>query len=275
MKLEIDSRLLRYYGRVSRLLESLSPESLPWATCSPGSNKPSGNIIVFPGSFNPPTLAHIALLKQARNFARHQPGHWQIYAAISKHIVDKEIVERMTLLDRIVLLEGILKDEMKHVGILLLNRGLYVEQAQGIRRAFPQVRGLYFLMGFDKIVQILDPHYYKDRESALWELFHLANLLVAPRGATSENDLQALLARPENKPFAGYIHRLPLAAHYQTISSTQIRQAQEPLPGMLPTRAQDFITRTQPYTRSTNEENGLASDFYAERTRKLQSMLNE
>lgn len=136
--------LLDYYRRVWRALESLDPQKQPRAVCSPGSEIPRGRIIVFPGSFNPPTLAHLALLKQAHYFARRQRGHWQIYAAISKQIVDKEVVQRMTLLDRVVLLRDVLRDERRKVGVLLLNRGLYVEQAQGIHATFPEVRRVFF-----------------------------------------------------------------------------------------------------------------------------------
>lgn len=275
MNLEIDARLLRYYRRVSRLLESLDPAGQPIAIPSPRSAIPRGEIIVFPGSFNPPTLAHLALLKQARRFANSLAGHWQIYAAFSKQIVDKEVVERMTLLDRAVLLESVLKDKTKHTGILLLNRGLYVEQAQGIRKSFPQVQKLYFLMGFDKIVQILDASYYSDRDSALRELFHLAHLLVAPRGAGSEKELQALLAQPANRPFARYISLLPLAAQYQTISSTQARQAPESDTSILPEKVRDFILRTKPYNTPANGENGDSSDLYAKRTQALQKLLSE
>lgn len=275
MNLKIDAHLLRYYQRVSRLLESLGPDSQPRTIPSPRSARPGDKIIVFPGSFNPPTLAHLALLKQAHLFAHQQTGRWQIYAALSRYIVDKEVVERMTLLDRVVLLENVLKDEIKHAGILLLNRGLYVEQAQAIRESFPQVRKLYFLMGFDKIVQIFDARYYSDRDSALHALFRLAHLLVAPRGTNSENELQLLLNQPENKPFARYIHPLPLARQYQAISSTQIRQAQNPDTSTLPERVRDFITRTKPYTAPVSKQNGTISDPYAERTRALQSLLSE
>ncbi len=51
-------------------LNQLQPEAEPRAYIVPGAPEPRGGVIVFPGSFNPPTTAHIALLKQAREFAR-------------------------------------------------------------------------------------------------------------------------------------------------------------------------------------------------------------
>src|SRR5579859_718370 len=146
MTIHIDPHLLQHYKHVERLLEHLQPQREPWAVVAPKSPEPRGDIIVFPGSFNPPTLAHLAMLRQARaDASRHTGRRWQVYAALSKHIVDKEAVERMTLLDRVVLLERVLAQHVRYAGIMLLNRGLYVEQAQGIRAAFPQVQRLSFL----------------------------------------------------------------------------------------------------------------------------------
>ena len=263
--MHIAPRLLHHYKRVSRLLDRLDPEGKPWAIASPGSAEPRGDIIVFPGSFNPPTVAHLAMLREARKFANQRGGHWRVYAALSKQIVDKEAVERMTLLDRAVLLERILKNHVKGAGLLLLNRGLYVEQAEAIRAAFPGVRELYFLLGFDKIVQILDPRYYADRNAALNELFHLACLLVAPRGASGEGELRERLAQPENRPFARYIQPLPLAAKYRDISSTQVRQVQKALLSALPVEARDFITGVDVYAERTQALQKLLSCSYAEK----------
>lgn len=272
MSIHIDPHLLQHYKRVARLLENLQPQGEPWAVVSPKSREPRGDIIVFPGSFNPPTLAHLAMLREARAYAdRRDGGNWQVYAALSKHIVDKEAVERMTLLDRVVLLENVLAKHVRHAGIILLNRGLYVEQAEGIRAAFPQVRRLYFLVGFDKIVQILDPRYYDDRDSALRELFALAGLLVAPRGNDGERELQELLAHAENRPFARFIHSLPLEERYRNVSSTEVRVAATL--ESVPREVRDFIQRTCPYAPISREENGEEYDRYAERTRELQRLL--
>src|SRR5437868_7065732 len=86
----------------------------------------------------------------ARRFGR-QHGGMSVYAALSKRTTDKENVERPLLLDRILLLETVLRHHLRDIGIMLFNRGLYVEQAEGIRAAFPEVTKLYFLLGFDKI----------------------------------------------------------------------------------------------------------------------------
>src|SRR6266480_6041052 len=160
--------------QIQALLDQLDPEAKPQAFIMPGSPQPRGTIIVFPGSFNPPTIAHLALLKQAREFALHHAlpetngsKTVLVYAAIGKHVVDKEHVERPLMLDRILLLQTVLQHHLPDIGILLFNRALYVEQAEAVYTSFPEVKKLFFLMGFDKIVQILDPRYYDDRDAAL------------------------------------------------------------------------------------------------------------
>src|SRR2546429_2042397 len=129
MTTQFSLRTIRRFRTVQQLLDQLDPEAPPQALILPGSPIPKGNIIVFPGSFNPPTNAHLALLKQAQRFAQaHEPMY--LYAAISKRTVDKETVERPLLVDRIHLLEVILKRRLPHAGIMLFNRGLYVEEAE-------------------------------------------------------------------------------------------------------------------------------------------------
>ncbi len=277
VSIHVSTQTIHRLKRMQELLEQLDPDAPPQALVAPGSPLPRGEIIVFPGSFNPPTTAHLALLKQARHFARLAAVRgretMQLYAALSKHIVDKESIERPLLLDRILLLDDLLRHRFPHAGILLFNRGLYVEQAQAVRTAFPQVRRLLFLMGFDKIVQILDPHYYEDRAAALHDLFALAELLVAPRGDEGEHSLDELLQRPENQPFARYIHTLPFDPAYREISSTQVRQHASRHQHEIPHEVRRFMRETRAYAPPLRLPDGTEIDFYALRVKLLEKLL--
>ena len=270
--IRFSSYTIQRFRRVQALLDRLDPQAKPQALIVPGSPLPEGGIIVFPGSFNPPTSAHLAMLKQARHFA-HLHGNMEVYAALSKHIVDKEAVERPLLLDRIILLDTVLRHHLRHTGIMLFNRGLYVEQAEGVRANFPQVTKLYFLIGFDKIVQILDPHYYEDRDAALHELFALADLLVAPRGAAGPAELTRLLDRPENRQFAPHIHALPLNAAYRDVSSTHIRQNLEAHEQEVPPEVRRFIRETHAYDPPVQLPDGSKIDYYGERIQAIERLL--
>jgi nicotinic acid mononucleotide adenylyltransferase len=254
------------------LLDQLQPEAESRAFIAPGSPQPRNGVIVFPGSFNPPTTAHLALLKQARQFVReHEP--LSLYAAFSKRTVDKEAVERPLLLDRIMLLDLVLRRHIAHTGIMLFNRGLYVEEAQAIRRSFPRVKRIVFLLGFDKIVQILDPRYYKDRDASLSELFRLAELLVAPRGNDGEQELSDLLHQEQNKRFAHSIHSLPFTSAYRTISSSDIRQGVAGSDQDVPQEVRQFIRRTRAYSAPLQQRDGTTIDYYGQRMRYLQQIV--
>ncbi len=267
----LSTQTLCHLRHIQHLLTQLQPEAEPRACTVPGSPIPHGNIIVFPGSFNPPTMAHLALLQQAAQFAEHQSKQEEaalLYTAFSKRTVDKERVERPLLLDRVHLLEIILKRRLPHTGILLFNRGLYVEQAQAMYASFPGVRRLFFLMGFDKIVQILDSRYYTDRDSALEELFELAELLVAPRGADGEQQLYALTHQPQNARFARYIHALPLSAQYRYLSSTDVRHGVQHTRADTPREVRQFIRETRAYAPPLQRA-GKEVDYYDERVKWL------
>jgi nicotinic acid mononucleotide adenylyltransferase len=268
----ISPHTVQQLRHIQTLLDQLHPEAAPRAFIVPGSPEPRHAIIVFPGSFNPPTKAHLALLKQAQRFA-HEHEPMCLYAATSKHTVDKEMVERPLLVDRIHLLEVVLKRRLPHAGIMLFNRGLYVEQAEAIHRAFPQVSKLYFLIGFDKIVQIFDPRYYKDRDLALHELFELADFLVAPRGEAGPEVLSMLLDRPENRQYTGHIHALPLSAAYRNISSTRIRQSPVAYEQEVPAEVLRFIRETHVYEPPLELQDGTKIDQYGERMRAIESAL--
>jgi nicotinamide-nucleotide adenylyltransferase len=268
----VSSYTIQRYKRIQVLLDQLDPQAPSQALIVPGSPTPDGKIIVFPGSFNPPTVAHLALLKQAWQFARvHGPMH--IYAALSTHITDKERVQRPLLLDRIVLLERVLRNHVRHTGILLFNRGLYVEQASAVHTAFPQVSELYFLIGFDKIVQVFDPHYYKERDQALDKLFEQADFLVAPRGQAGPEELAILLNRPENRKYTAHVHTLPLNTTYRNISSTNVRQSLSAHEQEVPSEVQRFIYETQVYEPPLERQDGTKIDQYGERMRAIESIL--
>lgn len=267
MSIYLSTRTTQHLRRVQKLLNQLQDVSEPLALIAPGSAYPRDNVIVLAGSFNPPTVAHLALLKQARRYTHlHEPMH--LYAAFSRHTVDKETVERPLLLDRIVLLQDLLRRRIPEAGIMLFNRGLYLEQAEAIRRSFPQVRRILFVLGFDKIVQIFDPRYYDDRDAALSKLFSLAELLVAPRGNQDEDDLSALVQQPQNARFARFVHPLPFDPAYRQISSTQVRQSGDSSHAV-PQEVRRFMRQTRAYAPPLRGRNGHERDYYAERVKSL------
>jgi nicotinic acid mononucleotide adenylyltransferase len=268
----ISPRVLHAMKRVQRLLDQLDPHDAPRAVSVSAKHEPRDSVIVFTGSFNPPTIAHLALLKQAQKYARgHKSMH--LYAAFSKQTVDKEQVERPLVLDRVQLLRTVLRQRLPDVNILLFNRGLYLEQAQALRASYPRVGRIYFLMGFDKILQIFDPRYYEDRDAALEALFQQAHLLVVPRGGSGEDALAALLQRPENVRFAQYVHSQPFDATYRDISATQVRQGGPLHAHDVPLQVRRFMRETRAYAPPIRRADGAVVDLYNERITYLRCHL--
>jgi nicotinic acid mononucleotide adenylyltransferase len=213
-----DAARLREHARALRALAE-APE--PNARLVSGTAPPAGGRLgLLAGSFNPPTLAHVTLAEVGLASGRLDRVAW----VLSTRTVDKEVVSGAALEDRLLLLD-LLGEADPRLGTLVVNRGLYVDQATIARAAFPSLGALVFLVGFDKVVQIFDPRYYDDRDADLERLFGLATFLVAPRGADDADALAALLRRPENGRFAGAVEPLNLPPALRDVASSQVRQA--------------------------------------------------
>jgi hypothetical protein len=143
---------------------------------------------------------------------------------LSTRTVNKDRLEGALLEDRLLVLDVHAAPRSARL-VALVNRGLYVEQAELFRAKLPGLESLTFLVGFDKIVQIFDPRYYADRDADLDRLFGQARLLVAPRAGQGQAALDKLMARPENRRFAAGVGWLPLPTAYADLSSTRVRQA--------------------------------------------------
>jgi nicotinic acid mononucleotide adenylyltransferase len=179
----------------------------------------AARVAVFAGSFNPLTVAHTAVAVAAHAMLVLDSFVW----AFARVTVDKERVERATLVDRIAQLEAYVQDAARDDALAVLDAGLYADQAEAFRALLAPSAELWLLVGFDKIVQIFDPHYYDDRDAALRRLFAAAGLLVAPRAGHGQPDLAALLAAPENHAYANRVRYLPLPASLGAVSSTAAR----------------------------------------------------
>jgi nicotinic acid mononucleotide adenylyltransferase len=227
-------------------------------------------LLVLSGSYNPPTNAHLALAEASLQAIPQA----NLFLILGTTIINKEATERATLLDRVVLLEEIVR-RSRDMGVFLTNQGLYVEQAKAIRAAFPRASELIFVVGFDKIEQIFDARYYQDRDAALTKLFSLASFLVAPRADHEAADIAALLNQPGNQQFQTNVRLLPFPGAYREVSSSQIRAAfqahpydlsKQLLAAALPPEAQDFIRETGCYMPPVPLSDGEEIDRYGIRS---------
>ena len=231
------------------------------------------------GSFNPATFAHLSLC----DGALQQPDVGAVWLSLAVQTVDKEHITGACLEDRLCMLEMLSKAQ-PNVGVVLCNRGLYVEQAEALcRELIASGQELVFVVGFDKIQQILDPRYYVDREASLDRLFSLARFLVAERGAYGAQALVALLSEKTNRAYSGRIAPLTTLPVYHdpALSSTTVRTAYAQNKGnatdasSVPEPVRTFIAATGVYASPVVLPNGETIDRYGVRLRIRDVLLAE
>ena len=234
---------------VAQLRQSAAPTVRP-IFVAPGTTAPGCRMAVFAGSFNPLTIAHEAIIEQALGTVQCD----EAVVSIAVHTIDKTEQQGASLVDRLVSLTNLARAHQR-VSVAVTNLGLYLDQAIAYRKAFPKLGGLIFLVGFDKIVQILDPRYYQDRDRELGQLFRLARFMVAPRGDNDRSDLDLLLQFTTQSVI---FRNGWMAAPRQRFHSTVVQRAQERCRSRSPSstgcratpprRYQPAPTRTRPWT---------------------------
>ncbi len=161
---------------------------------------PPGRIGCYPGSFNPPTLAHLALAEAAVSVCRLD----RLDLVVSRVALAKEHVDTPHLDDRLAVLRDVVSAHRPWLGLVVSDLQLLADLACGYD---------VLVMGADKWAQVLDPAFYggssRARDAAVARLPEIA---VAPRpGSPLEEG-----ARP--------ITCLTLPDHLADASSTAVRQ---------------------------------------------------
>lgn len=149
---------------------------------------------VYPGSFNPPTVAHLAIAEAA--VTTHCLDRLDL--VVSRVPLGKDVVERPTLEHRLHVLERTVTTR-GWLSLVVTDQQLYVQLADGYD---------VVVMGADKWHQLHDPGFYGDSE-------HERDRAIAalPR--------PAIVDRPPHPAPEQY--RLDVAAEFTAMSSTHVR----------------------------------------------------
>jgi len=215
------------------LWQSLDPTSSPSiATLKrPG---PCRTVALLPGSFNPPTAAHLLLAERAL-----REGFDCVLLLLARNTVGKEPTGLVPE-DRLLAMRAA---SGGNFGVGASSHGLYADQAEATRKLYPDAE-ITFLVGSDKVVQIFDPRWYDNRDDMLERLFGAATLVVAPRSDQGEL-LRDVLDAPENRRFADAVSVLRLHPAVSDLSSTRVRgllrSGAEPA-GLVPSAVADVLT---------------------------------
>lgn len=194
------------------VLEGLDPNGQP--TLVP--LEPAGpcrSVALLPGSFNPPTAAHLLLAERARH-----EGFDGVFLVLARRTIGKEPAG-LVLEDRLLALRTL--NGGRGLGVAACSAGLYADQAEAAARLFPGA-DIALLTGSDKVIQVFDERWYDDRAASLDRLFATARLLVAPRAKDGER-VREILARPGNRRWADRVDVLALHPAVSDLSSTRAR----------------------------------------------------
>jgi hypothetical protein len=121
----------------------------------------------YPGSFNPPTTAHLAIADAARRQRRLD----RVDLVISRVTLAKEHVELPLLEHRVGVLERIGR-RLPWLGVRITEAQLLADIAEGYD---------VVVLGADKWRQVLDPAWYGSEERRDAAVARLPRLAVAPR----------------------------------------------------------------------------------------------
>jgi hypothetical protein len=148
----------------------------------------------YPGSFNPPTIAHLAIAEAAVR----QAGLKRVDLIVSRTPLGKGTVALPTFEDRVAVLEAIAATRT-WLGVRVTDAQLLADISAGYDAV---------IVGADKWAQVMDPAWYGGsvvaRDAAV---ARLSRVLLAPRGAFPADGLE----------------QLTVAAHHQDVSSTAVR----------------------------------------------------
>ena len=157
---------------------------------------------ILPGSFNPPTLAHIELANASENWVD------EVLFVVPSMLPHKDY-SGATLEQRLEMLESAgLK--MPH-SIASTDRGLFIDIGRECREHYNSATRLCFLCGRDAAERIIGWDY--GRPGVVEELLSEFELLVAPRAGEFQPP----------KAFQDRIHMLEIAGGHDEVSSSEVR----------------------------------------------------
>jgi nicotinate (nicotinamide) nucleotide adenylyltransferase len=168
---------------------------------APGS---PARLAVFPGTFNPPTLAHLALARAALAAAGE-------VLFVLPRVFPHKPYEGASFDQRVRMLEAALAEEPRF-SIAATARGLFIEIAEEVRAAYGARTRLTFLCGRDAAERIVNWDY--GRPGAIEEMLEVFDLLVASR--------QGEYAPPDHLRVR--IAALELETACDEVSATEVRR---------------------------------------------------
>jgi nicotinate (nicotinamide) nucleotide adenylyltransferase len=206
---------------------------------------------VFASSFNPVTLAHIELMRQAlAEFSLDG-----MLAVAGRANADKHNYE-CALEDRLQMLRLAISDDAR-MSIGLSSHAFYIDMLEALAPLYPQ-SDLHFVVGFDTFERVLDRdnrytakyhHRFSNRLAALQYLFSQCRFIVAGRGGAGHAEVRGLLAG-EPSAFSERVLYLDFPADLGERSASEVRagiRAAQSIAGLVPATVEAYIAARRLY----------------------------
>jgi len=232
--------------RIKEIIESVGTAGVPEILSIKKAEMTGPRLGVFASSFNPPTTAHVELIKRAtRNFSLDQ-----VMALAGKANADKTAYE-CPLEDRIAMLE-LTFAEQPRISIGLSSHAFYVDILEALERQYPDQTDLHFIVGLDTFERVLDfeDQYsnrfyrtFKGRGEALSFLFSKSNFIVAGRSGAGLEKVELLMSREKAVP-SDRVKYLDFPGDLGDLSATEVRRRRRegcPIQGLVPAAVQNYI----------------------------------
>ena len=212
------------YERFTELFNGLDPSGPPRVEFIHRAAAPmrgTGKLGIFSGSFNPLTLAHAKMVEDTLTAYQFD----EMLLLLAKANVDKDVFG-LPLAARLLTLKKYVESRPQFsVGVS--SHGRYIDKVTALKAILPLDTEFHFIVGYDTLVRIFDPKYYRDFHAELQELFVAARFIVANRAEADIKTIEAFMAEPEIHQYASYVSCIPLPGIYAYMSSTEVRELLE------------------------------------------------
>lgn len=207
-----------------------------------------GRLGIFASSFNPPTIAHVELIRRATEAFLLD----ETLALAGQTNADKLSYE-CSLEDRVAMMELAFAGDAR-TSIGLSSHAFYVDMIEALGRIYPPGTDLHFIVGFDTFERVLDPEdryttrYYRKfggRREALEYLFARSSFIVAARAGAGLDNVRLLVEREAVVPRDRVLY-LDFPPDLGELSSTEVRnrcRAGESIEGLVPAAVEQFISQ--------------------------------
>lgn len=191
-------------------------------------------LLVLDSSFNPPHMGHYTLVKKALD---HYKQDLHVLLLLSVNNADKPPKPATfdKRLEMMCLMAGMLQEENIPTSVGITVFGKFMDKSAAIQKDFCAEAAVVYLVGFDTVVRIFDPKYYKPQlpSEALREFMSQTELFCLTRDTGA--GVQAQLAycgdiakgvyEPDiPRQWAGKVHVVPNDDRFSSVSSSEIRE---------------------------------------------------